>query len=211
SATIGTGQAYPRTLPSEQRYQIVDNFNWSRGAHAVKFGVDFQTTQDWMSQLFNGNGGYSYTTITNFARDLTGNAAGLKNYSTFTQAFGPLTRQFRTTDINLYFQDAWKPSPELTVNWGLRYEKASLPQPKGANADFPQTGVIPQSNKNFAPRLGLSYSLNEKTVVRAGAGIFFARIHGNLLDTLYLGNGAVQQSISINNTQTGAPVFPNIF
>src|SRR5207247_3821556 len=51
----------------------------------------------------------------------------------------------------------------------------------------------------------------DKTVVRAGYGIFYARIHGNLLDTLFLGNGRYQTNISINNTQTGAPVFPAIF
>lgn len=210
-STVGAAQAYPRTLPSEQRFQLVDNLSWTRGAHSMKFGYDFQTTSDWMSQLFNGNGGYSYSTLTSFAKDFSGNAAGAKNYSSFTQAFGQLTRSFRTTDGNFYFQDAWKPSTRLTVNWGLRYEKAYLPQPPGANPDFPQTGVIRQSNKNLAPRMSLSYSLNDKTVVRAGAGIFFARIHGNLLDTLYLGNGNIQTSISVLSTQAGAPVFPNVF
>ena len=157
----------------------------------MKFGVDFQTTGDFMSQLFNGHGGYSYSTLTNFALDFTGNTTGAKNYTSFTQAFGPLTRRFRTTDGNFYFQDAWKPATRLTVNWGLRYERAHLPQPTGVNPDFPQTGVIPQSNKNFVSRLSISYSPNDKTVLRAGAGIFFARIYGNLLDTFYFGNGNV--------------------
>src|SRR5207248_8113134 len=37
------------------------------------------------------------------------------------------------------------------------------------------------------------------------------RIHGQLLDTFFLGNGHFQTNISINATQPGAPVFPNVF
>src|SRR5207249_8416533 len=62
---IGAAAAYPRTLPSENRYQIVDNYSWIVGAHSTKVGVDFQTTKDWMSQLFRGAGEYSYTSLTN--------------------------------------------------------------------------------------------------------------------------------------------------
>jgi hypothetical protein len=44
-------------------------------------------------------------------------------------------------------------------------------------------------------------------VLRAGYGIFYARFHGNMLDTLFLGNGKYQTAISINNTQPNSPVF----
>ncbi len=53
--------------------------------------------------------------------------------------------------------------------------------------------------------------MNEKTVVRAGYGIFWARFHGNGLDTLLLGNGVFQPSIYVTPTATGAPVFPYVF
>src|ERR1019366_1598360 len=70
-STVGAAQSYPRTFPSENRYQIVDNYSWTRGAHTAKFGMDFSTTQDWMNQLFNQFGGYSFSNLTNFARDFT--------------------------------------------------------------------------------------------------------------------------------------------
>lgn len=209
-STVGAAQAYPRTYPSENRYQLVDNYSWTHGAHSAKFGVDFSTTLDWMNQLFNEFGGYSYTNLTSFARDFSGNTAGLKSYSTFTQQFGNPIQQIRTTDINLYAQDTWKITPKITLNYGLRYEKTFIPQPTITNPDYPQTGHIPSPNKDFAPRLSASYSFNEKTVLRAGYGIFYARFHGNMLDTLFLGNGKYQTAISINNTQAGAPVFNNV-
>jgi hypothetical protein len=208
-STIGGAQAYPRTYPSENRYQIVENYSWTKGAHSVKFGMDFQTTQDWTNQLFNGNGGYSYSNLQNFAKDFT-SASGVGNYTTFTQAFGNPIKSLRTTDVNLYFQDTWKLSRKVTLGYGLRYEKSWLPQPTITNPDYPATGRIPEQNKNFAPRVSLSYAVDDRTVIRAGYGIFYARIHGNLLDTLFLGNGKYQTSISIAPSAPGAPTFPNI-
>ncbi len=209
-STVGAAQAYPRTYPSENRYQIVDNYSWTRGAHSVKFGMDFQTTQDWTNQLFNGNGGYAYTNVLAFAKDFTGNTTGARNYSSFTQQFGNPIKTLRTSDINFYAQDTWKVSRKVTFSYGLRYEKSWLPQPTITNPDWPQTGSIPQQNKNFAPRVSLSYSVDDRTVIRAGYGMFYARVHGNLLDTLFLGNGKYQTAISAGPSVVGAPVFPNI-
>src|ERR1017187_4421081 len=207
-STVGAAQAYPRTYPSENRYQIVDNYSWTKGAHTAKFGMDFSTTQDWMNQLFNEFGGYSYTNLTNFARDFSGNQTlGLRSYSTFTQTFGNPIQNIRTTDMNLYAQDTWKLSRRLTFGYGIRYEHTWIPQPTITNPDYPQTGTIPNNRKEFSPRLSLNYSLDDRTVIRAGYGMFYARFHGNMLDTLYLGNGHYQTSISINGTGVGAPLF----
>jgi hypothetical protein len=210
SNTVGAAQAYPRTYPSENRYQIVDNYSWTKGAHSVKFGMDFQTTQDWTNQLYNGSGGYSYTSLVNFAKDFTGNTTNARNYSSFTQQFGNPIKTMRTTDVNFYAQDTWKVSKKITFGYGLRYEKAWLPQPTITNPDWTQTGSIPQRNKNFAPRVNLSYSLDDRTVIRAGYGIFYARMHGNLMDSLFLGNGQYQTALSAGPSVVGAPVFPNI-
>ncbi|MBZ5723377.1 MAG: TonB-dependent receptor [Acidobacteriia bacterium] len=209
-SAVGAAAAYPRTFPSEQRFQLVDNYSWTHGAHSVKFGVDWQTTEDYMNQLFNGAGTYNFSTLTAFAKDFSGNSTNAKDYSTFTQAFGNPIQDFRTSDINFYAQDTWKATKRLTLNYGVRYEKTFLPQPTVVDPNYPQTGKIPAYNKDFAPRFSLSYSLGDKTVLRAGYGLFYARFLGNGLDTLYLGNGRYQTTISVNSTTSGAPVFPNI-
>lgn len=211
-ATVGGMQAYPRTYPSENRFQLVDNYSWTTGTHSAKFGVDFSTTQDWMDQLFNQYGSYSYSNITGFAQDFNGgtfHAPGNGKYTNFSQAFGNPIQNIRTTDINFYIQDTWKPTQKFSLNYGLRYEKTYIPQPILVNPNWPQTGRIPSPTHDFAPRIGLSYSINDRTVLRAGYGIFYARFHGNMLDTLYLGNGLYQSSISLLPSQAGAPVFPN--
>ncbi len=210
TTTVGAAQAYPRTYPSENRYQIVENYGWTHGAHSAKFGMDFNTNLDYLNQLFNGNGSYAYATFAAFALDFTGNTPGLKNWQTFSQQFGIPTRTERMTDTSFYAQDTWKLNRRLTLNYGLRYEKTWLPQPAIVNPNYPQTGKIPSPNKDFAPRLSLSYAVNDKTVLRAGYGIFYSPFIGNGLDVLILGNGMYQTSISIQPTQAGAPVFPNI-
>jgi outer membrane receptor for ferrienterochelin and colicin len=211
-STVGAAQAYPRTFPSENRFQLVDNYSWTTGAHSVKAGVDFSTTQDWMNQLFNQYGSYSYSNITNFAKDFNGGAfnSGVRNYTSFSQQFGNPIQNIRTTDFNIYIQDTWKPTQKFSLNYGLRYEKTFVPQPTLVDPNFPQTGRIPSPGHNFAPRIGLAYSISDRTVVRAGYGIFYARLHGNMLDTLFLGNGLYQTAISLLPGQVGAPVFPNI-
>ncbi len=210
SATVGAAEAYPRTYPSEQRFQIVENFSLTKGAHSLKFGADFSTTEDWMNQLFNYAGAYSYSTLTAFAQDFTGNAAGLRDYTSFSQEFGNPIQDIRTTEINLYAQDTWKVTPRFTLNYGLRWEKAVLPQPTVADPNYPRTGVVPSPDKDFAPRFNAAYSIDSKTVLRGGFGLFYAPFVGDGLDTLFLGNGKYQTSITANPTTPGAPVFPNI-
>ncbi|HNY39230.1 MAG TPA: TonB-dependent receptor [Bryobacteraceae bacterium] len=210
-ATVGASRGYPRTYPSELRHQLAENLSWIHGAHSLRFGIDFSTTTDWMDQLYNGKGAYSYSSLTNFAKDFSGNSTNLKSYSSFTQAFGNPIHSLRTTDINAYIQDAHRVSRRLTLNYGLRYEKAFLPQPTMTNSAWPQTGRVPGTDMNFAPRFSAAYSLNDKTVLRAGYGIFYARMHGNMLDTLFLGNGLYQTSISMTASSSGSPTFPNVF
>jgi hypothetical protein len=97
-----------------------------------------------------------------------------------------------------YALDSWKVSPKLTVNLGLRYEWSSpyterhnlsqfsdfsgssgISVPGISNLQgttiFATSGnrTIPVDRNNFAPRVGFAYSVNDKLVVRGGAGIYY--------------------------------------
>ena len=81
---------------------------------------------------------------TNGQRNCGTAAAPAPCYTTFTQQFGNPIKSLRTSDINFYVQDTWKVSKKVTFSYGLRYEKAWLPQPTiNAKTDIP---VMPVRN-----------------------------------------------------------------
>lgn len=208
---VGTATDYPRLNPSENRYQIADNLSWNLGRHALKFGVDIMSTQDYQRILRNQSGSYTYPTFQSFALDFNGvrGANGLPNYQQYTHAFGDPVLDFTTKDYGFYIQDQFRATNKLTLNMGLRYEYTDIPQPKLVNPDYPQTGRINSPTKNFAPRASLSYAFGDKTVLRAGFGVFFARFHGAVLQTLNFSNGVYQPSVIVFPNTPGAPIFPN--
>ena len=213
-ANVGVSTDYPRLNPSENRYQIADTFSWNLGKHDLKFGFDFVNTRDVLVVLRNEFGSYSYANFTNFALDLTGNTTGAKRWQSFSQAFGEPRLDFSTKDYNFFVQDQWRARKGLTINYGVRYEYTDLPKPTTVNARYPQTGRIPEPKKNFAPRVGLAYSFNnDKTVIRAGYGLFYARFQGGLLSNFLQLNGQTQRAISLNfavpSDLAAGPVFPN--
>ena len=84
--------------------------------------------------------------------------------------------------------DNWQASRKLTINYGIRYELQTVPYSVAGFArelNATQTAAVPDTvpspgfrfhdpnHKNFAPRLGLAYRLTDKTVIRAGFGIYY--------------------------------------
>jgi len=130
----------------------------------------------------------------------------------------------RYKDYSFYAQDTYSVTPRLTLNYGLRYDLGipateafnrfsmvdpTLPNPGaggllGAYTYFGSgTGrngqTRPQNTytKAFGPRLGFAYRINDKTVVRAGYGIFY--------QPLKEGSFADQDGLGFFNKQTITP------
>jgi len=97
---------------------------------------------------------------------------------------------------------------------GARYERSFMPPPPPANPLYPLTGApLHTGTMNLMPRIGLAYKINDKTVIRAGMGTFFARLVSGVLDDVLTGNGIYQVSDSISSSNAtllkAGPVFPN--
>ena len=84
--------------------------------------------------------------------------------------------------------DNWQASRKLTINYGIRYELQTVPYSVAGYArelNAAQTAAVPDTvpspgfrfhdpnHKSLAPRLGLAYRLTDKTVIRAGFGIYY--------------------------------------
>ncbi|HEY2381023.1 MAG TPA: TonB-dependent receptor [Terriglobia bacterium] len=210
---LGTTNYLPRVEPNEHRHEVADSVTWTKGSHILKFGSDITSSNDYALFLMNLHGSYTYQGVNNFALDFSGNTTGAKNWQTYSQTLGSGTTNMRINNYSFYIQDQWRVMPKLTINPGLRYEYEPFPQPSTCNPDYPQTCKINAQKTNFMPRLGLSYRVNDKTVVRAGYGLYYASVPGATLMNLFLGNGVIQQAVSLSSTQPAqfaeGPVFPN--
>jgi hypothetical protein len=195
-------------LPSERRYQLVDNGTWTLGSHTLRAGLDLSYTRDRVNSLANVAGWYTYPSLTAFALDFP--LTTQRNYTSYMQTLGTPGRTLDIRDLDAYVEDTWRANQKLTVNFGLRYEKPRLTQPTQTSSVYFQTGSYSSPYLNLGPRAGVAYALNPETIIRAGFGFYYAPISGQLLDALYLGNAVYQTSILINPNQSGAPSFPNI-
>ncbi len=209
---LGPATYLPRVEPLEIRNEFADDVSWARGKHMIKFGFTFEHVTDNVNYLSNRYGSYTYPTVNSFAEDYSGNTTGAHDYSAFTQTFGNPTVDYSLKDIGMYLMDQWQASNKLTVTFGARYEYTFMPQSAQTNPLFPMTGEsLPSGTRDLAPRIGLAYRANEKTVIRAGFGTFFARQVSGILDDVYTGNGIYQVSDSLSNATLIAqgPTFPN--
>jgi hypothetical protein len=144
--------------------------------------------------------------------------------SRYRQSFaGPGTTGGTTKPNNqeygYFIQDDWRISPEMTLNLGLRYDYQRIAKPPIQNpnaallaAGF-DTSFQPKDKNNFAPRLGLSYAFDPKTVIRAGYGIFYGRTPAIMTGTAHSQNGIQVIAIDINcaASPTLCPTYPNVF
>ena len=212
--TLGAINYLPRVEPNETRNEVSDNLTWVKGKQVFKFGADFNTTNDYSYFIQNLNGAYTYQTVTAFAEDYSGNTTGARNWQSYSQAFGNPALNARINEYGFYGEDQWKLTSNLQATIGVRYEYSQIPQPHTCNQIYTQTCHINSPANDIMPRIGLSYRANDKTVLRAGYGLFYARVMGATLQDLFTGNGVTTQSISLAATQAAqlaaGPVFPNV-
>ncbi len=186
--------------------QVTDSATWIHGGHSVKFGVDYNRYHT--SETFRGNwrGVYIFNTLQGFLNVLNKVPNAVPDQFRIFYGDG----QFDAVINNPAFfaQDSWKISRRVTLSGGLRYEAYLQPTPPRPNPALPNTAQIPSDTKEFQPRLGLAVDLtgDNKTVLRAGAGIFYAQTPALLLNQVFnsTGNLNVGVSFTLNASQIAA-------
>ena len=208
-----------------KRNQIIDSQTFLYGSQTFKYGVDllFDRIFNFFPGLFSGSYRFaSYTALSDQLANPT-----MQKAAQYRQSFAGAGTTGATTHPNnneygFFVQDDWRATLKLTVNLGLRYDYQSIAQPPIQNpnaallaAGF-NTGFRPSDKNNFAPRIGMSYAFDEKTVVRGGYGLYYARTPAILTGTAHSQNGIQVVAIDINCLSVPAPpvacpLFPNVF
>ena len=171
---------------TEKRFQFTDNFSISKNMHTFKFGGDVNHLPVTADFTVNFGGIYNFGQQAPFPDPFPAfspiQAYGGGIPSNFIQGVGGPHDSFSNTTLGLFVQDSWRIKPNLTLNYGVRYDVEFTPTFKAINgtAEFGQnflgvTQGIPRDNNNFAPRIGLAWDpwSDHKTAIRASYGIFY--------------------------------------
>ncbi|MDH3402096.1 MAG: TonB-dependent receptor [Acidobacteriota bacterium] len=191
-----------------EKITFQENYQVAFGDHDVKFGADINQYSIRNNRFFGWSAGsYSFFTLEDFQ---AGTPFG------FIQGFGlgePYaeaairTERVYQTGYGLYVQDKWQVKPNLTVNYGLRWDGTdnptarspiageSVPLGVGSGTRF---GTPPQDPPDdfdqFGPRLGAAYSFDmggRPAVLRGSWGLYYAQT-----PTIFLGTGSGNTAVT---------------
>lgn len=169
----------------ESRHQFQETLTAIAGAHSLRFGADAQRVNSIFIDRFDTTGTFRFDT----ANDFVNNRA-----FRYTQVIGSESA-ISNTYFGIFAQDDFRLRSDLSLNFGLRYERET---------------IVDDAN-NFAPRVALAYSpfKNGKGVIRAGFGVFYNRVLLRTIDDFTL--GASQITFDTNTITTGADArYPGV-
>lgn len=186
---LGSPNFMPKFQHTEQ-FQYLNTVTWLRGRHQWKFGADlmlpmrneyFDVAPTRGNLTFNGS--------------FTGNAFAdfMLGYAQRAQLTNVFVVNQRLWSTSFFVQDDWKVTDQLTVNLGIRYDFMTPPYEQDnrmANFDPAANGgagglyfasegslqdraLVKPDKNNFAPRVGVVYKLDDRTILRGGYGVFY--------------------------------------
>jgi carboxypeptidase family protein/TonB-dependent receptor-like protein len=203
-AVGGTGQGNAGFDFKQNITQVIDNLTYLRAAHSYKFGFDWQHIYDERTNAPQ----FSYTFPTIAAYLAAKSGAAPLGYTTMSQITGNLSFNMSTNVFSTFVQDDWQVTPKVKLLYGVRYDLYQYP---AGLADVPlvQTHQFNIDKNNFGPRVGVAYSLDDRTVVRGSMGIMYDQpILGGYEQALQLSGSPRAPVYSFNGTSAGAPAFP---
>lgn len=187
-------------------FQIVDNFSWTVGKHAMKAGVDLQTIAD--DRVNTLRSIYTFTSVASYLA--AKNGTNPRGYSAYTQDLGDPTASYNTKFLGLFIQDDVWLTSRFKALYGIRYDLFDVPESRPFAAN-PLSASFKDDKNNLAFRFGFSWALDgdNKTVLRASTGIMYETPQLNTYEDAILRNGDPKSyTFTGGPTVTGAPAFP---
>jgi hypothetical protein len=161
-------------LLTNHEVQFKDTLSWTKGKQYLRFGGDAVHSssggygQEFGTGFLSGQFRFAANagcTAPQFTVCVPTSSLTIANVSSFTQSFGNATYHVGEWLWSGFVQDDWKARKDLTLNFGLRYDRQTFTD----------------DTNNFAPRVGFAYNWRGegKTVLRAGYGIYYSEIPAN--------------------------------
>jgi len=186
---------------SERTIEFATVFTKQKSNHTIKFGEDFRHTRDFLLQTQDQGGPRGEFSFRAGQTALPSDTASNGGFANLFASFlldlpSQARRDLRVTDPGVRFwafftfiQDKWAVTPKLTIDLGLRheyytpfiglvdqgglsnYDPATNTLQVAGYGDVPQNVGVQSYFKNFGPRAGASYRLDDRTVIRGGYGL----------------------------------------
>jgi hypothetical protein len=209
------GNAGTNWYQTDASWHGTDSLTWVHGKHNIIAGVEFLKLITGRQAVNNPLG------LFNFDARYTGNSASdfilgyIGQTTTPTAQVTNIVAQWRD---GFYVTDKWTATRRLTLDLGLRYELPTVPYTKNGfatilntnqtallppNAPVPGFSLTNPNHVNFAPRVGLAYRVTDKTVFRAGYGIYYNPNQNNSFT--FLSQNPPFGFVSTYNGNTGTP------
>lgn len=180
------GGAQADILDTENNAKINDIISWNHGKHFVKTGIVIPnlSRRAWEDHA-NRLGTFKFASIADYTA---------QHPYAYTQETGPGRAVFWANELGIFIQDQVQVRPSFQMSLGFRYDW--------------QTYF--ESPHDFAPRVSIAYAPDKerKTVIRAGAGLFYDRAGARPISELKRFDGKVIRSITILNPSYSNPVPP---
>jgi Carboxypeptidase regulatory-like domain len=215
--TLG-GFKWPKFQGPDSITQVVDHVSYTVGKHALKFGGELHYNKVNNAAYGNARGSVNFLGGVVSGNPAPAGSSPLEDFFAgaplkSTVEVGNPTLHLHNWAYSLFFQDDFRTTKNLTLNFGVRYEYSSVPQEANnllGNFD-PTLGLVQvghqisslynPDHKNFGPRAGFAWDVfgNGRTVLRGGGGLIYETVNW-------------QSFIAFNNAfgpgsvPTGAPI-----
>ncbi len=218
---FGRSSILPRQT-REHRLHLSETLSVEGKRNSWKFGGDVLLT--WIYNFFPSLGGGEYIfdpiKVNPFTFEpqesgleltpLRAYAHEVPHY--YLQSFGPSVTHPDTNEYAGFAQDTIRVSDHFALSLGARYDLQTFTT-KGleTNPLWPDAGRVPYNTGNFAPRVGLAYSIGKERplVIRAGYGLFYTRIPQIYTSAVQSDNGLQGNFLFLNNnTFADHQIFP---
>ncbi len=190
------GFKWPKFQGPDSITQFVDHIDYTVGKHALKFGGELHYNDVRNAAYGNARGSITFLGGVASANPGPNGSTPLEDFfagAPFKSSVtvGNPTLQLHNWAYAGFFQDDWRATRNLTINFGVRYEFSSVPQEAHnllGNFD-PSLGLVQvghqisslynPDHKNFGPRFGFAWDVlgNGRTVLRGGGGLIYETVN----------------------------------
>jgi outer membrane receptor protein involved in Fe transport len=212
------------SLNRNQTASAGDSLLWIHGTQTFTFGGDYRRMQFNQYSDNNGRGAYTFNgSVSGY--DLTDLLLGLATTSSIR--YGNPDKYLRGSGFDLYINDDWRLRPNLSINFGLRYDYATPVSELynrlvnlSLSSDYTTATAIQAPNlllnpdrNNFSPRIGIAWRprVKHSLVVRAGYGVYYNTSVYNQIANNMAQQPPFAQSLSASSSAAEPLTITNAF